>query len=117
MCFTIQALVNAQNDHRYAGTITAVRGIIFLGTPHAGTSLAPYATRIANLLQEVRDANPLFVAHLHAGSPQLLDLHNQFVRLYGTLAIANFFEERKMKVAPYKTDLVSFQFFVRRGHY
>ncbi|KAJ4355425.1 uncharacterized protein N0V89_003441 [Didymosphaeria variabile] len=57
----------------------ATAGIVFLGTPHSGSDLAPFATAIGSLLKFFRKrVNDDLLSVLQRDSPVLLDLEKWF---------------------------------------
>ncbi|KFY19780.1 hypothetical protein V491_04219 [Pseudogymnoascus sp. VKM F-3775] len=81
-----------QNDPIYEDIIKSVSSIIFLSTPHRGTSLAETLNRI---LQISFVASPMqFIAELASGSLSLQKLNEQFRHVASKLDIVSFYETR-----------------------
>lgn len=84
--------MQGQIDPTYADIIKSVSSIIFLSTPHRGTSLAEILNRI---LQVSFVTNPMqFIAELAAGSQTLQKLNEQFRHVASKLQIVSFYETR-----------------------
>jgi hypothetical protein len=65
-----------------------------LGTPHAGSTFSNWGTIIAKALQPL-GSNALILNEVANNSTLLLDLHQEFVEVFGDhLRVTNFFEER-----------------------
>jgi|ERR1700722_18890143 hypothetical protein len=73
--------------------IASVSAIVFLGTPHHGSSLAKVLNRL--LAASIIGPSPKqYVADLAENSPTIEDLNEQFRSLPSKLRIASFYETR-----------------------
>lgn len=72
------------------------RTIVFLGTPHRGTSFGPWGRLAAFALQPL-GSNPLILADLEYDSVVLSDLHEHFISsARDDLQVVNFYEQRRL---------------------
>ncbi|GAP91783.2 putative alpha beta-hydrolase [Rosellinia necatrix] len=97
----IQALCLAKNDNQYAALFRATRGVVFMGTPHRGSSLASPALVLAGILT----ASGLPIARhrlkaLQVHSNRLFDLTNDFRRLTSAISILSFYETKPTPPLP-----------------
>ncbi len=75
-----------------------VKGCLFLGVPHRGSSLANWATAPVQFLQRLSlgfSGSSNFVNILRSNSKDWVKLSDNFVERAGTLAIRSFFETEK----------------------
>ncbi|KAK4097307.1 hypothetical protein N658DRAFT_500536 [Parathielavia hyrcaniae] len=99
-----EAYMQGQNDPAYDAIIKAVSAIIFLSTPHRGTSLAETLNRI---LQVSFTTSPMqFISELSAGSQTLQKLNEQFRHVAPKLDIVSFYETRPTPVAGFKKSQI-----------
>lgn len=81
-----QALLHAaeartkQQEH-VANISKSTRGIIFLGTPHQGSSQATWGAMLASMLGLVKQANVDIVKGLEKGAPALTEMQKRFCSL------------------------------------
>jgi hypothetical protein len=74
------------------------KAILFLGTPHRGSSFGVWGWLAAQALQPL-GSNPLILANLEYDSISLLDLHRQFEGVTrDDLRVFNFFEQRPIEI-------------------
>jgi hypothetical protein len=74
------------------------KAVIFLGTPHRGSSFSVFGSVAAWLLQPL-GSNPLLLQELVSDSHFLLDLHKDFERTMSkTLRVVNFYELRPTRL-------------------
>jgi hypothetical protein len=83
-------------DDTYSAVISQVLGMIFLSTPHKGSSYA-------HILNNILSASPissfkLFVAELESQSPTLLTINEQFRLVCKELKLVSFYETLKTSV-------------------
>ncbi|KAI0202637.1 hypothetical protein F4808DRAFT_68297 [Astrocystis sublimbata] len=92
-----EAYIQGQNDPAYVDMMKAVSSIVFLSTPHRGTSLAETLNRILHVSIV---GNPMqFIAELAAGSQSLEKLNEQFRHIAPKLQIVSFYETRPTAIA------------------
>ena len=58
--------------------IESIRGIIFMGTPHAGSELAVWAKLLTNISNLLKRTNKEIVRVLEPGSEMLANLQQEF---------------------------------------
>lgn len=103
-----QAIVRSKQsaDNHIKSISLSAKGIIFLGTPHAGTeALATWARGLALSLGLVKQTNPEVLGSLRANSEELYriqrDFHNLIRERYGKegdeINITCFFEELPLR--------------------
>ncbi|TVY36127.1 Vegetative incompatibility protein [Lachnellula occidentalis] len=94
-----QALLYCREGEQNLGKVfQSTRGIIFMGTPHAGSDLADWGYRLAKLLNVVRGTNSALLDPLRQKSDVLRVVQQQFQQLLlqpGVgLKVYCFFEEK-----------------------
>ncbi|KAJ4416586.1 hypothetical protein N0V85_002217 [Neurospora sp. IMI 360204] len=87
------------HDENYKDIIAAVSAIIFLSTPHRGTSLAE---TLNNLLQYSFQAQKSFISDLAKNSPAIEDINEQFRHVAPKLSIYSFYETLETTIGPKK---------------
>ncbi|KAK3357792.1 hypothetical protein B0T25DRAFT_499359 [Lasiosphaeria hispida] len=91
-----QALVQARGDFRNIAEHT--KAILFLGTPHRGTSFSTWGWLAAQALRPL-GSNPFILANLEYDSTSLLDLQTEFEKIIpGDLDVVNFYESRPTQI-------------------
>ena len=74
------------------------RAILFLGTPHRGSSFGPWGWILAYALQPL-GSNPSILANLEYDAISLRDLHEQFIAsVRDDLQVVNFYEQRPIRL-------------------
>ncbi|KAK0127802.1 hypothetical protein ONS96_007307 [Cadophora gregata f. sp. sojae] len=94
-----QALVIAQHEPLYRSIYSSVRGIIFFGTPHQGSSIANYATILARVPSILANKpRPQLLEALRKESGELKSLTEKFKRLLDTNSfnVVSFYETRTL---------------------
>lgn len=72
------------------------KAVMFLGTPHAGSSFTNWGTIIAKALEPL-GSNVSILDEVAYDSASLLDLHREFTSVIGdNIRVVNFFEQRKV---------------------
>ncbi|KAK3368554.1 hypothetical protein B0H63DRAFT_77770 [Podospora didyma] len=93
-----RALVQAQASREFSHVAEHTKAILFLGTPHRGSSFGPLGWLAAQALQPL-GSNPLLLANLEYDSISLHDLHKDFIRTsQDDLRVFNFFEKRPTQI-------------------
>ncbi|KIY04017.1 uncharacterized protein Z520_00709 [Fonsecaea multimorphosa CBS 102226] len=83
-----------QNTTPYQDIVSRTRGIVFLGTPHRGSSFTSLGSWIAWFLRPL-GSNALLLDEITYDSLHLQDLHEQFTQVIEDhVQVYNFFEER-----------------------
>jgi len=83
----------------YQGILQSVKGVIFLGTPHAGSELASMLTWLAKIAQaaSLGHTNSQLVGALKSQANDLLEISESFVERGDSLEkINSFFEQEKL---------------------
>ncbi|KAI9658004.1 MAG: hypothetical protein M1821_002664 [Bathelium mastoideum] len=89
-----QALVQAHMSQDPDHIAKYIKGIVFLGTPHRGSSFSTLGWLAALGLQPL-GSNPSLIAEVEYDSIPLLDLHRHFVKVISSdVIVVNFFEQR-----------------------
>ncbi len=106
------ALVIAQNRQYHPSIVTCTRGIIFLGTPHRGATVANYAKILANIGSLARTTSTEQLRVLGSRSASLHKLGDDFEPLArdGRLRIVSFSETVKTKMSILKSHLIVDQY-------
>ena len=84
-----QALVHANNRPEFEDIKISTAGIVFLGTPHEGSTIAEYAKYLA----VVKGNDPHLLKQLEPKEEQLYDLSHDFAAGYKHLSIICFYEK------------------------
>ncbi|KAF8426994.1 hypothetical protein EV426DRAFT_636094 [Tirmania nivea] len=81
----------------------AVYGILFLGTPHNGSSLASLGKVISNVLSTVSPLHPAraLITALQQDSKVLFEITQDFVKVARTIHLVSFFEMKMTPIAPF----------------
>lgn len=89
-----QALVKAYASKDLDRIAELTKAILFLGTPHRGSSFTLLGRLAAQALRPL-GSNPSLLAEVEYDSTFLLDLHESFLDVvHDKLHVVNFFEER-----------------------
>ncbi|KFY39182.1 hypothetical protein V495_06100 [Pseudogymnoascus sp. VKM F-4514 (FW-929)] len=87
-------------DEFLENVVRSTRGIIFMGTPHAGADLATWGITIAKLLGKVRSTNSAILGPLQRKSDVLIAIEQQFQKFLlkpgVNIKIYCFFEEKEV---------------------
>jgi len=96
-----KALIRATLASRRFGSIReSTRGIIFLGTPHNGSSSAKYGEILAGIARALgRGSDTKLVHALREDSPELMKLARNFSDIYEDIDIFCFYELLPMKLS------------------
>lgn len=77
-----QALLHCREGNKNLKNVfPSTRGIIFMGTPHAGSDLTKFGKNLAKLLNIVRNTNSAILGPLQKGSDELTGVQQQFQQL------------------------------------
>ncbi|RAQ40857.1 eukaryotic translation initiation factor 3 subunit [Aspergillus flavus] len=88
------ALVQANGNQNFASISTYTKAILFLGTPHRGSSFSKWG-RIAARALWLIGSSPSMLAEVEYDSTFLLDLHTSFEAAVGDrVQVFNIFEQR-----------------------
>jgi hypothetical protein len=90
-----QALVFAQMDKLFADIRNSTYGIIFLGTPHRGSSAADLASNLINITRlAFPGIQSQLLAALEKDSSTLGDIADEFRHISSDFEIASFYEQK-----------------------
>ncbi|KAK3305583.1 uncharacterized protein B0T15DRAFT_202866 [Chaetomium strumarium] len=92
-----KAYVLGKFDEHYTDMVTSVHGIVFLSTPHRGSS---YASSLNTLSVMVGTSNKVYVSELDSNSTSIEDLKGQFRAVCGSLRLVSMFETLPTKISP-----------------
>lgn len=108
-----QALIQAHTNQKLFGHVTEhTRGILFLGTPHRGSSFSDWGSIFARALLPL-GSNPSLLQEVAYDSLPLFELHKSFEGCRSeNLQVVNFFEQRKVRLL--KLWFVQWEKFVSR---
>jgi hypothetical protein len=104
-CFTlsvynIQAMIIAhERSSDYGNLLGNVKGIVFMGTPHRGSSVASWVnifSRVLNAAQLGSATNSALLNVLEMRSETLLNISQQFVERGAMFQIRTFYETEKL---------------------
>ena len=93
-----QSLVRARERDQFDELLRKIRGVVFFGTPHRGSSLADWGTMFANILKAASlgsSTNSQLSADLKERSKVLQSISKSFVDRSKSLSITSFYETEK----------------------
>lgn len=96
---SLQALIEAKIDPQYMSIFDATSGIVFLATPHKGSSaatLGSVAARIARLTMLV-NVNAKLIRRLESQNSYLIEKSHHFSKLCSKFEIFTFYETIKIR--------------------
>ncbi|KAI5927329.1 hypothetical protein F4810DRAFT_650319 [Camillea tinctor] len=85
-----QAYLDAQLDTRYTSLVNAIKGVVFLSTPHRGSELAKLLNKILSATVGLTPKH--YVSELIQNGPFLRMINEQFRHLAPSLQIFSFYE-------------------------
>ncbi|PGH02303.1 hypothetical protein GX51_04744 [Blastomyces parvus] len=85
-----KAYIIGKTDPRYSDMISQTHGIVFLGTPHRGSSFAPILNKILRMVPTIR--SKVYVNELEKSSTSINDINEQFRNVCGDLELVSFYE-------------------------
>ncbi|KAF1922859.1 uncharacterized protein M421DRAFT_338260 [Didymella exigua CBS 183.55] len=93
-----RALILAYQDQAFNHVAEHTRGVVFLGTPHRGSSFSTWGSLAARALGPL-GSNPSLLQEVEYDALPLLELHEEFESARSEkLQVVNFFEQRKMRL-------------------
>ncbi|KAE8149842.1 hypothetical protein BDV25DRAFT_130058 [Aspergillus avenaceus] len=93
-----EALIQASVDKDFADISKHVKAVLFLGTPHRGSSFSSWGKLLASFLRPL-SSNPSILEELTYDCLFLHELHEKFVKAATKVQqIINFFEQRKTQI-------------------
>lgn len=81
VCEQALILCNTSNEDRLSRILNSTVGILFMGTPHRGSSLATWGSTLAKYLNMVRRVNRDIVKSLEVTSPVLRAVQEEFQKI------------------------------------
>jgi hypothetical protein len=94
-----KAIIKAHEGERFENLSSSVRGIMFFGTPHRGSSVATWSTLLANTMSAARlgtATNKVLSRDLQTQSEVLQQISKSFVQRAKSLQLISFYETDKM---------------------
>ncbi|KAL8709982.1 MAG: hypothetical protein Q9225_007374 [Loekoesia sp. 1 TL-2023] len=86
-------LLRSGTDPERGAIYEQTAGVIFLGTPHRGSSHVPYANLVANIVGTVKHVNKKIIKDLEQGSATLESLCESFSSVSQRFHVMCFYEE------------------------
>ncbi len=81
VCEQALLVCRASNEQRLAAVLESTIGLVFMGTPHRGSELALWGSRIAKYVQSIRKVNRNIVKTLTVKSEILANVEQDFQQL------------------------------------
>jgi hypothetical protein len=93
----MKALIEAaiSNNEAYQSIRRSTIGILFLGTPHQGASVANKAAMVASIAEALFNPNTKLLRSLKRNCDSLFQRDGQFSQICGEIRIFTFYEMRK----------------------
>ena len=93
-----RVLIEAHHHPQFVDVYNNTSGIVFLGTPHRGSSSANLVLTLANITRVGRSANKDLIHEMQSKSNQVIDTNQIFVRVaLDSLSIGSFYETQSTK--------------------
>ncbi|RPB14008.1 hypothetical protein P167DRAFT_534622 [Morchella conica CCBAS932] len=90
----VKEALNRARVHNYQDIVGPTIGIVFLSTPHQGTSLAQYGS-IIGVIAAIQGLNRKLISDLEQNSDRLTEIAEDFIRYQSSILFASFYERRK----------------------
>jgi hypothetical protein len=84
--------------------MSQVRAMLFLGTPHRGSSFAELLNNVLSTAPSF--SRKLYVAELAKTAPSLQDINEQFRNICGGLQLGSLYETQKTSLGPLVKKMV-----------
>ncbi|KAH8649154.1 hypothetical protein BX600DRAFT_110749 [Xylariales sp. PMI_506] len=97
-----KAIVKAHEKDRYSSLLNSVRGVMFFGTPHRGSSFANWGSVLANIASAASlgtRTNQTLSRDLQSNSVVLQEINMSFIERAKALQIFTFYETDRMQLA------------------
>ena len=88
-----KAIIEAYNDSMYVKLLADIKGIVFFGTPHRGSDLAPL---LSNLLSAILTER-IFIEQLQPGSETIKEINHAFRDRTLSIHLVSFTESTAMR--------------------
>jgi hypothetical protein len=88
-----------ENDKQYGDILSSCKGVVFMGTPHRGSSLAFWAATASTIINTASLSNALrsdLLRNLEQKSTVLREVSRQFIPRVDNVRIVSFFERNAM---------------------
>lgn len=96
-----QALLLAETDSKQRYIVDATKAVLFLGTPHRGSSFSRWGWWQAQALR-LFGSEASLLSDLDYDSVSLQELHNSFTKLSREgMSVVNFYEQRPLRIAQF----------------
>jgi WD40 repeat protein len=92
-----KSIILGQNDEHYKDIVQATSGILFLSTPHRGSSMAQVLNRILSTCFLTHSPKE-YISELSTDSTAIQDINDQFRNLAPSFSIVSFFETQATTV-------------------
>ncbi|KAM7208213.1 putative WD40 domain containing protein [Naviculisporaceae sp. PSN 640] len=92
-----KALMMGKSHDQYAAMLAKVHGIMFLSTPHKGSS---HANTLNSLLSLFGSSTKVYVSELDPNSTSIEDITEQFRGICGSWELVSLYETRMTKLSP-----------------
>lgn len=86
-------------DEQYSNIVAQIYGMIFLATPHRGSSFARSLNYVLSFSPSGTSSKQ-YISELEKNSSSLQDINEQFRSVNGNLALVSFYESLKTHLAP-----------------
>jgi hypothetical protein len=90
-----KALIIGKHDDNYAAMLAKVHGIVFLSTPHKGSSLA---RTLNSMLSTLGRASKVYVSELDSSSTSIEDINEQFRAICDSWQLISLYETKPTKL-------------------
>ncbi|KAK0721186.1 hypothetical protein B0T21DRAFT_48645 [Apiosordaria backusii] len=92
-----KALLLGKNHDEYSGLMSKVHGIMFLSTPHRGSS---HAATLNSMLSVIGSSPKVYVAELNPSSTSIEDINEQFRGICGSWQLVSLYETQQTRLSP-----------------
>lgn len=92
-----KALLLGKNDEEYCDMVARVHGIMFLSTPHRGSS---HAATLNSMLSVIGSSPKVYVAELNPSSTSIEDINEQFRVICSPWQLVSLYETQQTRLSP-----------------
>lgn len=93
----LKALLLGKNDEEYCDMVARVHGIMFLSTPHRGSS---HAATLNSMLPVIGSSPKVYVAELNPSSTSIEDINEQFRVICAPWQLVSLYETQQTRLSP-----------------